>query len=41
MTVFRSPQEDYEHLCEHVQIGDMSCQRQVEISGSEALELIE
>ncbi len=40
-SVFRSPQEDYEHLCEHVQIWDVSCQRQVEVIGPDALKLIE
>ncbi len=40
-TVFRSAQQDYEHLCEHVQIWDVSCQRQVQIDGRDALELIE
>ncbi|MCY4275912.1 MAG: dimethylsulfoniopropionate demethylase [Gammaproteobacteria bacterium] len=40
-TVFHSPQEDYEHLCEYVQLWDVSCQRQVEIVGPAALELIE
>ncbi len=40
-TVFRSPQEDYEHLCEHVQIWDVSCQRQVEIAGNDAIDLVE
>ncbi len=41
MTVFRSPREDYEHLCKHVQIWDVSCERQVEIDGNDALKLIE
>ncbi|MCY4312955.1 MAG: dimethylsulfoniopropionate demethylase [Gammaproteobacteria bacterium] len=41
MTVFRSPQEDYEHLCEHVQIWDVSCERQAEIAGDDALRLVE
>lgn len=41
MTVFRSPQQDYEHLCEHVQIWDVSCERQVEIAGGDAVKLVE
>ncbi len=40
-SVFRSSQEDYEHLCEHVQIWDVSCQRQVEVTGRDALKLVE
>ncbi len=38
---FRSPLEDYEHLCEHVQIWDVSCERQVEVIGRDALALVE
>ena len=38
---FRSHQEDYEHLCEHVQIWDVSCERQVEVVGPDALKLVE
>ncbi len=40
-SIFRSDQEEYEHLCEHVQIWDVSCQRQVEVVGPDALKLIE
>ena len=40
-TSFRSVQEDYEHLCKYVQIWDVSCERQVEIVGKDALSLTE
>ncbi len=40
-SVFRSHEEDYEHLCRHVQIWDVSCQRQVEVAGPDALKLVE
>ncbi len=40
-SVFQSPQEDYEHLCEHVQIWDVACERQVEVIGPDALNLVE
>ncbi|MGI9365832.1 MAG: dimethylsulfoniopropionate demethylase [Rhizobiaceae bacterium] len=36
-----SVEEDYWHLKEHVQIWDVSCQRQVEISGSDAQRLVQ
>jgi len=32
----RSVEEDYWHLCEHVQLWDVSCQRQVELKGEDA-----
>ncbi|WP_424945605.1 dimethylsulfoniopropionate demethylase [Candidatus Spongiihabitans sp.] len=38
---FSSPQEDYEHLCRHVQIWDVSCERQVEVVGADAMRLVE
>ncbi|WP_417452587.1 dimethylsulfoniopropionate demethylase [Kiloniella sp.] len=38
-TVFRSVEEDYRHLCEAVQIWDVSCERQVEIKGPDAARL--
>ncbi|WP_419902905.1 dimethylsulfoniopropionate demethylase [Kiloniella sp.] len=38
-TVFRSLEEDYQHLCENVQIWDVSCERQVEITGPDAAAL--
>ncbi len=40
-SIFRSSQEEYEHLCEHVQIWDVSSQRQVEVAGPDALKLVE
>lgn len=38
---FRSLKEDYDHLRENVQIWDVSCERQVEIAGPDALALTE
>ncbi len=40
-TVFRSPEEDYWHLCEHVQVWDVSCERQVELKGPDAEKLVQ
>jgi len=40
-TVFRTPQEDYDHLCEHVQVWDVSCERQVQIQGPDAQKLVQ
>lgn len=40
-SVYRSPEEDYEHLCRHVQLWDVSVERQVEVVGPEALALVE
>ncbi|MGI9391339.1 MAG: dimethylsulfoniopropionate demethylase [Boseongicola sp.] len=37
----RSIEEDYWHLRKHVQIWDVSCQRQVEINGPDAAQLIQ
>jgi dimethylsulfoniopropionate demethylase len=37
----RSVEEDYWHLREHVQIWDVSCQRQVEIAGRDARRLVQ
>jgi Glycine cleavage system T protein (aminomethyltransferase) len=39
--VFRGLEEDYWHLCEFVQIWDVSGQRQVEITGVDAQELVQ
>ncbi len=39
--VFKSPEEDYKHLCEHVQVWDVSCERQVEITGPDAAKLVQ
>ena len=38
---FESAEEDYDHLCEYVQIWDVSCERQVEVTGPDALKLVE
>ena len=35
-TLFRTFEEDYLHLCQHVQVWDVSCERQVEIKGPDA-----
>ena len=37
----RSVEEDYWHLREHVQIWDVACQRQVEITGPDAARLVQ
>ncbi len=39
--VFRSLEEDYWHLREHVQLWDVACERQVEVRGPDALRLVE
>ena len=39
--IFRSLEEDYWHLCESVQVWDVSCQRQVEITGPDAQKLVQ
>lgn len=40
-TVFASLEEDYHHLCKHVQIWDVSCERQVELKGPHAARLMQ
>ncbi|MCP4430568.1 MAG: dimethylsulfoniopropionate demethylase [Gammaproteobacteria bacterium] len=40
-TEFISLEDDYWHLCEHVQVWDVSAQRQVEISGPDAMRLVQ
>jgi dimethylsulfoniopropionate demethylase len=40
-TVFRSVEEDYYHLCQHVQVWDVSCERQVQIQGPDANKLVQ
>ncbi|MEZ5535186.1 MAG: dimethylsulfoniopropionate demethylase [Thiolinea sp.] len=40
-TVFRSVEEDYAHLCEHVQVWDVSCERQIQITGPDANRLVQ
>ncbi len=38
---FSSTLEEYLHLCEHVQLWDVAAERQVEVVGPDALELVE
>ena len=38
---FRGMEDDYWHLCEHVQVWDVSCEKQVAISGPDAYRLIQ
>ena len=38
---FRSLQDDYRHLKRHVQLWDVSCERQVEIQGPDAARLVQ
>ncbi len=38
---FRSIEDDYRHLKEHVQLWDVSCERQVEIQGADAARLVQ
>ena len=40
-TVFKSIEEDYHHLKKEVQIWDVSCERQVEVSGKDAKKLLQ
>ena len=40
-TSFSSPEDEYKHLKEHVQIWDVSVQREIEISGKDSGELIQ
>jgi dimethylsulfoniopropionate demethylase len=40
-TLFDTPEADYYHLCEHVQVWDVSCERQVEICGPDAARLVQ
>ena len=40
-TVFENPEADYHHLKKHVQIWDVSCERQVEVKGPDARELVQ
>lgn len=39
--LFDSVESDYWHLCEHVQVWDVSCERQVEIIGPDADKLVQ
>jgi len=38
---FSSNPEAYQHLCEHVQVWDVAAERQVEVVGPDALQLVE
>ncbi len=40
-TTFSDPEEEYDHLKKHVQIWDVSVQREIEISGKDAHELVQ
>lgn len=40
-TVFESPEADYHHLKAHVQVWDVSCERQIEINGPDAPRLVQ
>ena len=40
-SIFRSLEKDYWHLCEAVQVWDVSCQRQVEITGPDTRKLVQ
>ncbi len=40
-SVFASEEEDYHHLKEHVQVWDVSCERQVEVKGPDARKLLD
>ncbi|RED45769.1 dimethylsulfoniopropionate demethylase [Aestuariispira insulae] len=40
-TAFISPEEDYWHLRQHVQLWDVACERQVEINGPDAARLVQ
>ena len=40
-TTFSSRQKEYNHLKEHVQIWDVSVQREIEITGKDSYELVQ
>lgn len=40
-TVFESAEADYHHLKKHVQLWDVSCERQVEVTGPDAHKLVQ
>lgn len=40
-TRFRTDFEDYWHLCEQVQVWDVSCERQIQVRGSDADKLVQ
>ena len=39
--IFESPEADYHHLKQHVQIWDVACERQVELRGADAARLMQ
>jgi glycine cleavage system aminomethyltransferase T len=41
VSYYVSSEDDYDHLCNHVQIWDVSVERQVEVVGPDALKLVE
>lgn len=40
-SLFRTAEEDYWHLCEHVQVWDVAAERQVEVVGPDAAKLVQ
>lgn len=40
-STFRGLEADYDHLCEHVQVWDVGCERQVQIQGPDAKRLVQ
>lgn len=40
-TIFRTMLEDYQHLLNHVQVWDVSCERQIQIQGPDANKLVQ
>ncbi|MGB0718488.1 MAG: dimethylsulfoniopropionate demethylase [Alphaproteobacteria bacterium] len=40
-TQFFGAREDYDHLSEHVQVWDVACERQVQLKGPDALDLLQ
>ena len=40
-TQFRGLEEDYQHLCNHVQVWDVSAERQIQIQGPDANKLVQ
>ncbi len=40
-TFFDSNEADYWHLCEHVQVWDVACERQIEVRGPDAKRLVQ
>lgn len=40
-TIFESVEDDYWHLCEHAQVWDVSCQRQIAVKGPDSQRLVQ